>query len=145
MMNGIEAMSSVGDGLRQLLIKTQRDDSQQALISVTDSGIGLDPKRAEHLFEAFFTTKTEGMGRDYRSAVLSLRPMAGACGLPECRTRRDLPVYRPNKPMLRHDQRLHVFVVVDASDLLKAGNSLRSTLKNGWSIGEARILPVSIS
>ena len=45
-----------------LLIKTQRDDSQQVLISVTDSGIGLDPKRAEHLFEAFFTTKTEGMG-----------------------------------------------------------------------------------
>jgi two-component system, LuxR family, sensor kinase FixL len=61
-MNGIEAMSSVGDGLRQLLIKTQTDDSQQVLISVTDSGIGLDPKRAEHLFEAFFTTKTEGMG-----------------------------------------------------------------------------------
>ena len=61
-MNGIEAMSSVGDGLRELLIKTQTDDSQQVLISVTDSGIGLDPKRAEHLFEAFFTTKTEGMG-----------------------------------------------------------------------------------
>jgi two-component system sensor kinase FixL len=62
MMNGIEAMSSVSDGSGQLLIKTQRDDSEQVLISVTDSGIGLDPKRAEHLFEAFFTTKTEGMG-----------------------------------------------------------------------------------
>jgi two-component system, LuxR family, sensor kinase FixL len=62
MMNGIEAMSSVSDGSRQLLIKTQSDDSQKVLISVTDSGIGLDPKRAEHLFEAFFTTKTEGMG-----------------------------------------------------------------------------------
>ena len=62
MMNGIEAMSSVSDGSRQLLIKTQREDSEQVLISVTDSGIGLDPKRAEHLFEAFFTTKTEGMG-----------------------------------------------------------------------------------
>ena len=62
MMNGIEAMSSVSDGSRQLLIKTQRDDSEQVLISVTDSGIGLDPKHAERLFEAFFTTKTEGMG-----------------------------------------------------------------------------------
>ena len=62
MMNGIEAMTSVSDKSRQLLIKTQRDDSQKVLISVTDSGIGLDPKRAEHLFEAFFTTKTEGMG-----------------------------------------------------------------------------------
>jgi signal transduction histidine kinase len=45
-----------------LLIKTQRDDSDQVLISVTDSGLGLDPKHAERLFEAFFTTKTEGMG-----------------------------------------------------------------------------------
>ena len=62
MMNGIEAMSSVSDGSRQLLIKTQRDDSEQVLISVTDSGIGLDPKHAERFFEAFFTTKTEGMG-----------------------------------------------------------------------------------
>jgi two-component system, LuxR family, sensor kinase FixL len=62
MMNGIEAMSSVSDGSRQLLIKTQRDDSEQVLISVTDSGIGLDPKHAERLFEAFFTTKTQGMG-----------------------------------------------------------------------------------
>ncbi len=61
-INGIEAMSSVSDGSRQLLIKTQRDDSEQVLISVTDSGPGLDPKHAERLFEAFFTTKTEGMG-----------------------------------------------------------------------------------
>ena len=62
MMNGIEAMSSVSDGSRQLLIRTQRNDSERVLISVTDSGIGLDPKQAERLFEAFFTTKTEGMG-----------------------------------------------------------------------------------
>jgi PAS domain S-box-containing protein len=61
-MNGIEAMSSVGNQSRQLLIKTQRNDPDQVLTSVTDSGIGLDPKHAEHLFEAFFTTKTEGMG-----------------------------------------------------------------------------------
>ena len=45
-----------------MLIKTQRDDSQQVLISVIDSGIRLDAKRAERLFEAFFMTKTEGMG-----------------------------------------------------------------------------------
>ena len=50
------------DKSRQLLNKTQRNDPDQVLTSVTDSGIGLDPKHAEHLFEAFFTTKTEGMG-----------------------------------------------------------------------------------
>jgi signal transduction histidine kinase len=62
MMNGIEAMNSVSDGSRQLLIKTQGAESDQVLISVTDFGIGLDSKHAERLFEAFFTTKTEGMG-----------------------------------------------------------------------------------
>ena len=62
MMNGIEAMSLVSDRPRQLLIETRRDDSEYVLISVIDSGFGLDPKHAERLFEAFFTTKTEGMG-----------------------------------------------------------------------------------
>jgi C4-dicarboxylate-specific signal transduction histidine kinase len=81
-MNGIEAMSSVSDGSRQLLIKTQRDDSEQILISVTDSGIGLDPKHAERLLKRSFTTKTEGWAWGYRSAVLLLRLMAAACGRP---------------------------------------------------------------
>jgi two-component system, LuxR family, sensor kinase FixL len=61
-MNGIEAMSSGSNESRQLLIKTQRDDSDQVLVSVRDFGIGLDPNLAERLFEAFFTTKTDGMG-----------------------------------------------------------------------------------
>ena len=55
-------MSLVSDRPRQLLIETLRDDSEYVLISVIDSGFGLDPKHAERLFEAFFTTKTEGMG-----------------------------------------------------------------------------------
>jgi C4-dicarboxylate-specific signal transduction histidine kinase len=50
------------DKSRQLLNKTQRNDPDQVLMSVTDSGIGVDPKHAEGFFEAFFTTKTEGMG-----------------------------------------------------------------------------------
>ena len=62
MMNGMEAMSSVTDRPRELLIKTGKDDSAHVLTSLTDSGIGLDPEHAERLFEAFFTTKTEGMG-----------------------------------------------------------------------------------
>jgi signal transduction histidine kinase len=61
-MNGIQAMSSVSDGARQLLIKTRKDDSEHVLVSVTDSGIGIDPRDAERLFEAFFTSKPEGMG-----------------------------------------------------------------------------------
>ena len=60
LLNGMEAMSSVSDRPRQLLIKARRDDSEHVLISVSDSGSGLDPKHADR--EAFFTTKTEGMG-----------------------------------------------------------------------------------
>ena len=82
MMNGIEAMSSVSDGSRQLLIKTQRDDSDQVLISVTDSGIGLDPKHAERLLKRSLRPRQRGWAWGYRSAVLSLRLMAAACGPP---------------------------------------------------------------
>jgi C4-dicarboxylate-specific signal transduction histidine kinase len=45
MINGIDAMGSASQGSRQLQIKTQRDDSDQVVVSVIDSGIGLDPKR----------------------------------------------------------------------------------------------------
>jgi len=62
MLNGIEAINSVSDGSRQLLIKTQRDDSEQILISVTDSGIGLDPKDAERLFESVLYDQDRGDG-----------------------------------------------------------------------------------
>jgi PAS domain S-box-containing protein len=61
-VNGLEAMSSTSEASRQLLIKTQRHDSNEILVSVTDSGIGLEPEDAQRLFEPFFTTKNDGMG-----------------------------------------------------------------------------------
>ena len=137
MMNGIEAMSSVGDGLRQLLIKTQRDDSEQVLISVTDSGIGLDPKNAEHLFEAFFTTKTEGMGMGLSISRSIIEAHGGRLWATlECRTRRDVPIYRPNKSRRRGMTKTTpwAFVVVGCDPPAdQAGNSQRSTHKYGWS------------
>ena len=96
-MNGIEAMSSVSEGSRELLIRTQRDDSDQVLISVTDSGVGLDPKHAEHLFEAFFTTKTEGMGMGLSISRSIIEAHGGRLWAPECRTRCDVSIYRPNE------------------------------------------------
>ena len=101
-MNGIEAMSSVGDGSRELLIKTQTDDSEQVLISVIDSGIGLDPKSAEHLFEAFFTTKTEGMGMGLSISRSIVEAHGGRLwATPNAGSRRDVPVYRANQPWRR--------------------------------------------
>ena len=61
-MNGIEAMQGVKDSVRELIIKSDCCDPGQVLVSVRDSGIGLDAKHLEQVFEAFYTTKTEGVG-----------------------------------------------------------------------------------
>jgi signal transduction histidine kinase len=60
--NGIQAMAAVDDRSRELLIRSHRDDGGQVLVSVRDSGIGIDPGNAGRLFDAFFTTKPDGMG-----------------------------------------------------------------------------------
>ncbi len=60
--NGWDAMSSVEDRPRALLIKTERDESGGARLSVKDSGVGVDPESEKKLFEAFHTTKSDGMG-----------------------------------------------------------------------------------
>jgi PAS domain S-box-containing protein len=62
MMNAMEAMSGVGNGPRELLIRSGTDESQGVLVSVQDSGPGLDPKSLDHLFDAFYTTKPQGLG-----------------------------------------------------------------------------------
>lgn len=61
-MNGIEAMADVTGRSRELIIKSDVDDRSQVLVSVRDSGTGLDAQDLEKVFEAFYTTKTEGVG-----------------------------------------------------------------------------------
>jgi signal transduction histidine kinase len=60
-MNAIEAMSSIG-GERVLVIRSEMRDPESVTVSVRDSGAGIDPQKAERLFDAFFTTKPQGMG-----------------------------------------------------------------------------------
>jgi signal transduction histidine kinase len=60
--NAIDAMSTVTDRERVLRIKSTLQDSGRILISVEDSGTGLDPNDKERIFEPFFTTKPDGMG-----------------------------------------------------------------------------------
>jgi K+-sensing histidine kinase KdpD len=62
MMNGMEAMSSVADRPRELTIRSQCDESDQVLVAVQDSGVGIEAEHMERLFSAFFTTKPTGMG-----------------------------------------------------------------------------------
>ena len=60
-MNGIESMTSV-KGERKLQISSQQQEPGKLLVTVQDSGGGLDPQHAAHIFDSFFTTKPEGMG-----------------------------------------------------------------------------------
>jgi C4-dicarboxylate-specific signal transduction histidine kinase len=61
-VNAVEAMSGARDGARELLISTEKDASNAVLVAVRDSGSGLDPKGLDRLFDAFYTTKSSGMG-----------------------------------------------------------------------------------
>jgi len=61
-MNGIEAMQSVTDRPRELEIRSQQDETHRVLVTVTDSGVGISAENADRLFNAFFTTKSSGMG-----------------------------------------------------------------------------------
>ena len=61
MMNGIDAMSMISDRPRELLMKSAKH-SDGVLIQVQDSGPGINPEQADHIFEPFFTDKPEGIG-----------------------------------------------------------------------------------
>jgi len=61
-LNAVEAMGSVEEGTRELLISTEQDQAMGVLVGVRDSGPGIDPKNIERVFEAFYTTKTTGVG-----------------------------------------------------------------------------------
>jgi PAS domain S-box-containing protein len=61
-MNGIEAMQPVTDRPHELVIRSGQDEAQQVVLSVTDCGVGIPADNASQLFNAFFTTKSSGLG-----------------------------------------------------------------------------------
>jgi PAS domain S-box-containing protein len=61
-VNGMEAMASVTDRPHELVVRSQLDDGGQVLVAVEDSGVGIDPANVQQLFNAFLTTKPDGMG-----------------------------------------------------------------------------------
>jgi PAS domain S-box-containing protein len=68
--NAAEAMDSVPPHARILRVKTAIHDSEGVLVSIEDSGTGVNPEDLDRIFEAFFTTKSEGMGMGL--AILSV-------------------------------------------------------------------------
>jgi PAS domain S-box-containing protein len=60
--NASDAMRAVNDRPRQLQIRTERGTDDQVRLTVRDAGVGLDPQAMDRLFQAFYTTKNDGMG-----------------------------------------------------------------------------------
>jgi len=61
-MNAVEALAEVGERSRELQISTRKVDSDSVLVSVSDTGPGLHPEGFTNIFEAFYTTKSSGLG-----------------------------------------------------------------------------------
>jgi len=62
LLNASDAMSGIVDRPRLLVIRTERDEEDHVQVSVRDTGVGLGPQGADRLFDAFYTTKSNGMG-----------------------------------------------------------------------------------
>jgi hypothetical protein len=61
-LNAAEAMSAVKEGTRDLLISSEQSRTNGVLVAVRDSGPGIDPEHIERVFDAFYTTKSSGVG-----------------------------------------------------------------------------------
>ncbi len=62
LINSIQAMQTVTERPRELVIRSRRDEADQILVAVKDCGVGISAEHADRLFNAFFTTKSSGLG-----------------------------------------------------------------------------------
>jgi C4-dicarboxylate-specific signal transduction histidine kinase len=62
LLNAADAMAGVDDRPRALRLQTESHGDNRVKLLVRDSGVGLDPRGIEKLFEAFYTTKAQGLG-----------------------------------------------------------------------------------
>ena len=63
-MNGFDAMATVPEAQRWLELRVERDDPQALRVSVRDAGVGLHAEERDRIFDAFYTSKSDGMGMD---------------------------------------------------------------------------------
>jgi len=61
-LNAVEAMASVEAPARLLLISTEQNRANEVLVAIRDSGPGIEPDHLDRVFEAFYTTKSNGVG-----------------------------------------------------------------------------------
>ncbi|WP_407170631.1 PAS domain S-box protein [Bradyrhizobium sp. ORS 111] len=101
-INGIEAMQAVTDRPRELVIGTHQNEARHILVTVRDCGVGVAAENADRLFDAFFTTKSAGMGmglsicRSIIEAHGGRLSMAGSAG-PGATFQFTLPLYQEDR------------------------------------------------
>ena len=61
-INGVEAMVRLKEGSRELVVSSGKDEANGLLVAVRDTGVGIESANPNQLFDAFFTTKPNGMG-----------------------------------------------------------------------------------
>ena len=62
LVNAIESFKDLRSSPRKLLARAEKDASDNVLVTITDTGVGFDSRNSEHIFDAFYTTKPDGMG-----------------------------------------------------------------------------------
>ena len=104
-MNGMEAMADVTDRPRDLLIRSHQRAPNQVLVTVQDSGIGIEPQNADRLFGSFYTTKPGGMGMGLSISRSIIEAHDGRLwASPNSRAGRDLPIHPAVIPATRRER-----------------------------------------
>jgi C4-dicarboxylate-specific signal transduction histidine kinase len=80
LLNAEDAMSGIYDRRRQLVIRTGLEDDDHVRLTVQDAGVGFDPRNVNVLFEAFYTTKSGGMGIGLSESRGLSRAITAVCG-----------------------------------------------------------------
>ena len=142
-MNAIEAMSEMSQARRELVIASVKDGSNGVLVAVRDSGQGLDPKAPDHLFDAFYTTKPEGMGMGLPISRTIIEAHGGRLWATPKSSRSHIPVQPADRRRigcyLMKEEQPVVFVVDDDASVRDAlEDLLRSVGLGVTSFGSAQ-------
>ena len=139
-VNGMEAMASVTDRPRELVVRSQLDDSGQVLVAVQDSGVGIDPENAKQALQRLLHHQAQRHGHGAIDLPLDHRePWRDVVGLAQCRAWRDVSVHlavasggplvtRPTQEGVVGGEEPIVFIVEDDTSLREALSSLFRTV-----------------
>lgn len=105
-INAVEEMSTVTNRPKVLRVKTEVSESAHVLITVEDSGMGIDPKNINRIFEPFFTTKPQGMGMGLSICRSIIENLGGRLSVSLGHSHGSVfQVFLPNQPAAQDDKR----------------------------------------